>query len=287
MSVVFKGDETRAYRDPAAFFFDGTCYLFYTYSIRKNGFMYNHIAVSESKDTVHWSSPKVLTPTDLNLNFSSPGNVIKFGDYYYVFICSYPMPYSINEKSFANENARLFYIRTADFNSFSEPERIYPKGKDCPFGLEGRMIDPYVFSREDTYYLYFKSNGIAFSKSDNIFDWEYIGKFDGGENVCVIDYKGGYRMLHSPDDGIGLMDSEDAVNWTDKGMLNLDKKTLGISDGRLTAGFAVEYNNKGKNGWLIFFHQSKKDVYPETHGQASLACVFTNDFNEFELNYKD
>ncbi|MBO4356070.1 MAG: hypothetical protein J5850_04375 [Clostridia bacterium] len=286
MPLIFKGNEETAYRDPTAFFFNNKCYLFYTLSLKRDGYMFNHIAVSESADLIHWTNPRILTSTDRYLNYSSPGNIIGTEDGYLLCFCSYPMPETLDKMTCADGTARLFYMKTTDFVNFSSPERIYPKGRDCPFEKEGRMIDPYILHVSDMYYLYYKADGISFSSSVDLVNWNYLGRRSGGENVCVIDYKGGFRMLHSPADGIGIMDSSDSLNWVDKGMLDIDKKALGIADGRLTAGFALPHELNGGKGWLLFFHQSKKDSYPETHGSASLVCVFTEDFSRFVFDFE-
>ena len=80
--IIFEGNQTFAYRDPACFRCNGVYYLFFTVSEKDNGYMYNRIAVSQSDDLTHWSQPRMLTPKDLTLNFCSPGNIIEHrGEY--------------------------------------------------------------------------------------------------------------------------------------------------------------------------------------------------------------
>ena len=45
--VLFKGSEEIAYRDPACCFFEGKYHLFFTLSIKKEGYMYNHVAIKQ------------------------------------------------------------------------------------------------------------------------------------------------------------------------------------------------------------------------------------------------
>ncbi len=33
--------------------------------------------------------------------------------------------------------------------------------------------------------------------------------------------------------------------------------------------------------YIVFFHGSRADSYPETHGAASLAYAYTNDFEQY------
>ena len=48
----------------------------------------------------------------------------------------------------------------------------------------------------------------------------------------------------------------------------------------LIAAFAMKAPNDFKYKYIIFFHGSV-DVFPETHGNATLASAFTNDFKKF------
>jgi len=77
--LLFCGDEHTAYRDPAILYHDGTFFLFFTLTeIEPDGRIYKYTATSKSADLVHWSNPKKLTIKDQNLDFSSPGNIIRF-----------------------------------------------------------------------------------------------------------------------------------------------------------------------------------------------------------------
>ncbi len=193
--VLFQGNDVFAYRDPTCTFFRGKYYLFFTLSEKENGYMYNRVAMSSSEDLFHWSTPKFLTKKDRNLNFCSPGNVICQGDDYVLCITSYPMPQPFAEYPFANETARIYTMRTKDFETFSEPQMLLPKG-DTPAEELGRMIDPYIIQKEDFYYLFYKQNGASFSRSKDLQHWEYLGHANVGENVCVLQFSGEYLMLH-------------------------------------------------------------------------------------------
>src|SRR4051812_41216447 len=68
--VLFRGDATTAYRDPAAIYHDGWCRQFFTLvRIEPDGKVFSYIAWSKSQDLVHWSEPKIFSPRDQRLNF--------------------------------------------------------------------------------------------------------------------------------------------------------------------------------------------------------------------------
>ncbi len=49
-----------------------------------------------------------------------------------------------------------------------------------------------------------------------------------------------------------------------------------------TAAFAMENPDKASPyKYIVFFHGSRSDSYPETHGSATLAYYYTNDFQSY------
>ena len=280
MPVIFKGDEKIAYRDPACYYYNGEYHLFFTFSEKENGYMYNRVGHSRSSDLRVFSEPELITVKDYAWNYCSPGNVVKYGDEYLICVTSYPMKMPYSERSSADETARLFFIKTKDFKSFSSPERIYPKGRENT--NEGRKIDPFVFEKaEDEFLLFFKQNGVSVSKSANLRDWIFIGSADGGENACVIEDNGKYILIHSPENGIGIKESDDLITWKDIGVHILEQESWEWARGRLTAAFAMRPKTECEYKYIVFFHGSRADSSPETHGAASLAFAYTNDFNTY------
>lgn len=279
MPIIFSGDEKIAYRDPACYFCDGRYHLFFTLSEKENGYMYNRVAHSVSTDLQSFTEPEIITEKDLSKNYCSPGNVLRYADEYYICVTSYPMPFPYAERSCADDSARLFFIKTKDFVTFSEPFRIYPKGKDCKD--EGRMIDPFVFERDGKYMLYFKQNGVSVSRSDDLENWEFIGRTDGGENACVISDGDRYVLIHSPENGIGIKESYDLETWVDVGTYTLGQEDWDFARGRLTAAFAMRTENGFEYKYAVFFHGSRQNSYPETHGEASLALAYTDDLKNY------
>ena len=238
MSVIFKGNERFAYRDPTCYYYNGKYHLFFTVSEKEDGYMYNRVGHSVSEDLVTFSDPELITVKDRAQNYCSPGNIIKLGDEYLICVTSYPMLIPYSERSYADDTARLFFIRTKDFKSFSEPERIYPKGREV--ADEGRMIDPFVFEKGGEYLLFFKQNGVSLSRSKNLQDWSFVGSIEGGENTCVIEDDGRYILIHSPRNGIGIKESYDLETWKDIGVYTLDQDKWEFASGRLTAAFAMK-----------------------------------------------
>ena len=57
----------------------------------------------------------------------------------------------------------------------------------------------------------------------------------------------------------------------------LDHPRCPWAEGRLTAGFLMQAPS---GTYLLFFHDSR-NVFPETHGNASLAMVSTDDLSVF------
>lgn len=278
--ILFEGNDRFAYRDPACFYKDGTYYLFFTACEKENGFMCSQVAMSQSQDLAHWSNPRMITPRNINLNFCSPGNVVEHNGEYVLCFCSYPMPFLYAQQYYADETARLFTMRTKDFQTFSEPELLRAKG-DVPREDMGRMIDPFILPFKDEFYLFFKQNGVSLSRSKDLVHWQYMGHAQAGENACVIPYQGQYLLIHSPENGIAFSVSHDLQNWTELSLTTLNQANWPWAAGRITAGFVMEAPSETGYRYLLFFHGSR-DVFPETHGNASVALAFTNDLITFD-----
>ena len=279
MPVIFQGNEKIAYRDPACFYYEGKYHLFFTVSEKENGYMYNRVGHATSVDLQSFTEPEIITVKDFTKNFCSPGNVIRRGKEYYISITSYPMPFPYEKQGCADDSARLFFIKTEDFVSFSEPFRVYPNGRECKD--EGRMIDPFVFECGGEYILYFKQNGVSVSRSSDLENWEFAYRMDGGENVCVLADGDRYILIHSPKNGIGIKESYDLKTWSDVGTYTLGLEHAEFAGGRITAAFAMPAETECEYKYIVFFHGSRADSHPETHGAASLALAYTNDFVDY------
>ena len=146
------------------------------------------------------------------------------------------------------------------------------------------MIDPFVFEKaKGEFLLFFKQNGVSVSRSTNLCDWDFIGHTDGGENACVIENDGRYLLIHSPQNGIGIKESYDLKAWKDVGVYTLEQKQWEWASGRLTAAFAMRAKTACSYQYIVFFHGSRANSTPETHGAASLAIAYTNDFVSYHF----
>jgi len=208
--------------------------------------------------------------------------VIPVGNRYLLCVSSYPLPKPFAEQCYADETARLYWMETEDFITFSKPEKLFPKGDGED---EGRMIDPFLFTDKDDpsrYLLLFKQKGISLSESYDLEHWSYLGRADGGENACILEENGAYLLLHSPHNGIGVKTTLDLLHWEDRGTVLPPETNEDWAKGRLTAAFAMKNEDPSvPYRYLVFFHGSRADTSPETHGNASLALYYTNDFQSY------
>ena len=78
--ILLRGDARTAYRDPAVLYHDGVFYLFCTkVALEENNEVFSYTVQCCSKDLKQWTEPEIITPRDQNLNYSSPGNVVRYG----------------------------------------------------------------------------------------------------------------------------------------------------------------------------------------------------------------
>jgi len=88
--IVLDGDSNTAYRDATAIYHDGVFRLYATIVTHESEeIFYWRIGVAESRDLFNWTEPRSLTPKDRTLNFSSPGNVIRFDDEWVLCLQTY------------------------------------------------------------------------------------------------------------------------------------------------------------------------------------------------------
>ncbi|QHV97357.1 glycoside hydrolase family protein [Spirosoma endbachense] len=262
--VLFQGDDHTAYRDPAVLYYNNTIYLFFTLvRIEDSGKVYSYTAMSQSKDLRRWSRIQILTPRDQRLDYSSPGNIIRYNNEWVLCLQTYPRPdYTVQQMPrFGSGDARLFTIRSRDLRYWSQPELLRVKGPTVSEHDMGRMIDPYLLADKDEpgkWWCFYKQNGVSMSYSYNLHDWTYFGHTDSGENACVLVENNEYVLIHSPKNGIAIKRSTDLRTWKDWGNLI----TLGQADwpwakGRLTAGTVLNMKNEPLFGkYVMFFHGS-------------------------------
>lgn len=285
--IIFRGDATTAYRDPAAIYANGWFYLYFTETqVEETGEVFLYTAWSKSQDLIRWTPPKIFTPRDQTLNYSSPGNVIRCGDEWVLCLQTYPRP---NRGRYGNDQSRVWVMRSKDLETWGPAELLRVKGPDVPPLEMGRMIDPFLVQDKDVpgrWWCFYKQNGISLSWSDDLKNWHPQGHIPAGENPCVVADGGEYVLFHSPSNGIGVKRSQDLKTWRNADPLVLGQKTWPWAQGRLTAAFVLDLRREPKVGKaLLFFHGSD---YPETDPRggfdnfASLGMAWSNDLQSWD-----
>jgi hypothetical protein len=279
--IIFRGDSVTAYRDPAVLYHNHCFHLFFTVCRFEAGVAYWYLGYSQSYDLLNWEDPSLLTPRDRKLNFSSPGNIVKFGEEWVLCLQTYPTP---ENEFYGTADSRIWLMRSRDLTSWSEPELMRVKGPGIPSSAMGRMIDPFLLADKDMagkWWCFYKQNGVSLSWSLDLVNWTYAGSYDSGENVCVLVDDSEYVLFHSPRNGIGVKRSPDLANWRESGpLITLGQNHWPWAQGRLTAGVVIDLRHlKGIGRYLMFFHGSDEEglkVHP-AHGRASLGLAWSYD----------
>ena len=268
--LIFKQTKEYSYRDPAAYIENGIIYLFFTLVENTSERQYFYVAMSQSKDFVNWSKPEILTEKDNLKNYSSPGNVIKFNNDYYLCLQTYPRK---DGQIYGNENSRIFTMKSKDLLNWEKPVLLKVKG-DMPEKEMGRMIDPYLLDDGDKSICFFKQNGVSFSTSEDLVNWQFQGFADCGENVCLLKEKDEYLIFNSPKNGINIMSTKDFKSFKNIRTLYLNQENKTWAKDRITAGFVIDASSISPYKYAMFYHGDNEDAY--LFG-ASLAVAFSDD----------
>jgi hypothetical protein len=285
--VLFRGNATTAYRDPAAIYHHGWLYLYFTLVVTESdGKAYSYVAWSRSKDLRSWSAPQKITPRDKHLDYGSPGDLLRVGDEWILCLQTYPRP---NGEKYGNRDARIWIMKSSDLQTWQTPELIRVKGPNISIADMGRMIDPFLLADKDQkkkWWCFYKQNGISLSSSENLEDWVPFGHTDAGENPCVIVDQDEYVLFHSPPNGIGVKRSSDLREWRDEGLLLLGQTEWAWAQGRLTAGFVLDMRKDARVGKaLLFFHGSdyaEADPRGGFDTYASIGIAWSDDLQHWE-----
>jgi hypothetical protein len=291
--ILIEGDAMRAYRDPAVLYHEGVFHLFCTLvETDPDKRIYSYTVQSSSKDLKSWTQPRVITPKGQDLNYSSPGNVIRFQDEWILCLQTYPRPgYTRGGKvTWADDNARVFIMRSRDLENWSDPELLYVKGPDVPREKMGRMIDPYLLQDKDDptkWWCFFKQRGVSYSWSHDLRNWNFKGHAQSGENVCVLVDEDEYVMFHSPKNGVGIMRSQDLKHWThDEGLITLGQKDWTWAETRLTAGAVLDLREQeGFGKYVMFFHAGgpgKRKTQNNVDAHCSIGVAWSADLKEWD-----
>ena len=283
--AILRGNEEIAYRDPCGHYHDGLFRLWHTEVLGRSGSStFSVTAVTESRDLITWSEPRILTPKDWKLNYSSPGNVIRFGEWWVLCLQTHPTA----EGGSGDATSRVFTMGSTGLETWSEPRLIRVKGPQVPREQMGRMIDPYLIEDKDEpgiWWCFYKQNGASRSWSKVLKTWHYTGRMDAGENVCLLVVDDEYVMFHSPANGVGIKRSPNLQNGTDHGVLTLGQKERPWERGRLTAAHVLDLRSEPAVGkFVMLFHGSTRAGYElqNTHGHSSLGLVWSDDLEHWE-----
>ena len=286
--IILKGGSRTAHRDPAVIYEQGVFYLYCSYVLtEEDDKIYWYTALSKSQDLRRWTPPRILTPKDQDLNYSSPGNVVRFGDEWILCLQTYPIPgYRRGDPlRFGNQNARVFIMRSHDLENWSEPELLHVKGPDVSREAIGHMIDPYLIEDKDEpgkWWCFYKQKGVSYSWSRDLTRWTFAGHTDCGENVCVLVDDNEYTVFHSPANGIGVKRSADLTRWRDVGQpITLGQQEWIWAENRLTAGFVLDARHTpGVGKFLMFFHgmgPGKVRTTENVNAYCSLGIAWSDD----------
>lgn len=284
--VLFKGDEKTAYRDPAVLFHNDQFFLFFTLVKTINEEIYSFTATSKSFDLINWSPINILTPRDQNLNFSSPGNVVRYKGKWLLCLQSYPRPdyISSDKVRYGSNDSRVFIMESKDLENWSPPKLLKVKGPSISKDKMGRMIDPYLIEDKDEkgkWWCFYKQNGVSMSYTYDFLNWTFYGNTNSGENVCVLNDGGEYVMFHSPSNGIGIKRSTNLKDWQSFGsQITLGQKHWRWAKGRITAGAVVDLREiKGIERYVMFFHGSgpNKESEGDFDKNSSLGIAWSED----------
>ena len=125
--ILFRGNATTAYRDPAVVYHDGWFRLFFTLvQIESDQQVFLYTAWSKSRDLATWTAPVIFTPRDQRLNFSSPGNLVQHNGDWILCLQTYPRP---NGERHGNQDSRIWTMRSKTAQrSFELPDTSFPRG---------------------------------------------------------------------------------------------------------------------------------------------------------------
>ena len=289
--IIFKGDDSIAYRDPAVLYENNRFYLFFTLVKTEEGKIFSYTAMSDSKDLKHWNPVKVITPKDQSLDYCSPGNIVRYKGEWVMCLQSYPRPdYSANQPPrYGNGDCRLFLMRSKNLVNWSVPGIIKVKGPDVKIADMGRMIDPYLLEDKDVkgkWWCFYKQNGVSMSFSYDLVNWSYFGHTESGENVTVLIENNDYILIHSPSNGIAIKRSPDLKNWKDWGkLITLGQSEWEWAKGRITAGTVINLKGNKKLGkYVMFFHGSgpKTEQEGDFDRNASIGIAWSDDLVNWE-----
>ena len=121
---------------------DGVFRLFFTLvETETDGTVFMYTACSKSTDLQTWTPPQKFTPRNQSLDFSSPGDIVRYDNEWVLCLQTYPRP---DGEKFGNVDSRIWTMRSKDLEHWGPAELLQVKGPNVPRGDMGRMIDSYI-----------------------------------------------------------------------------------------------------------------------------------------------
>ena len=273
-------------RDPALALVDGVFRCFHTAVEYWLGSFMLFVDVTESHNLIEWSEPMRLTQDELN--FSSPGNVLRVGDTWRMCVQSYPLP---STAPHAGNDARLWLLESTDLIEWSAPKPIVAAGCRAAWAKTPRQIDPYLVEHDGRYWCFYKTDGcLGLLVSDDMVHWAEASPDrpvlaatdtpDGStvENPCVVHNGKEFVLFFAPcrgGRGIGVARSEDLLTWRDVRYLDFPS-TAAWAKGGPTAPMVLDLRDKCGR-WLMAYHGERKPP----HGGA-LGLAWSEDMEHWE-----
>lgn len=273
-----------AVRDPATFFHNGVFHCFHTAVEEGAKAPRLFVDVTQSPDLVNWSPPRRLTQSDLN--FSSPGNILRVDDTWVLCVQSYPVRPG---ESYGSDESRLWLMTSRDLEDWEEPYLLQPEGCRAEWSRSRRQIDPYLVEHDGQFWCFYKTDGkLGLLVSPDLREWREASPQhpvlsdaqtpDGAtvENPCVMRDGDEFVLFFAPcrtGRGIGTARSSDLINWRD--VLYLDFPALSWASGGPTAAMVLETRN-ALGRWTMFFHGDRE----APHG-AALGLAWSDDLTHW------
>ncbi|RYX86491.1 hypothetical protein EON83_02130 [bacterium] len=276
MNPILDREPLASLRDPAAIFHEGLYYCFHTAVETMPDNFALYVDVSHSRDLVNWSSPTRLT--ERGLNFSSPGNIIRFNGRWVMCLQSYP---TIPGHPYGSDESRLWLMESHDLLHWSEPRLLQPAGCQANWCNSRRQIDPYLVEHDGNFYCFYKSEGkLGLFVSPDLTNWSEASPDapvlcpqqtpDGSttENPCVIHDGTEFMLFFSPcrkGRGVGVARSTDLIHWRD--VRYLDFPHLSWAPGGPTAAMVLDTRPQ-LGHWTMFFHGDRSGPHGAAIGIA-------------------
>ena len=267
-----------ALRDPAVVLQEGIFFCFHS-AVEYDQDTYRlYVDVTTSPDLVHWSTPRRLTQP--GLNFSSPGNVFRWGAGWRMCLQSYPMGPG---ERYGSEASRLWWMDSPDLHTWDEPVLIQPQGAQVTWSNSARQIDPYMIQHDGRWGCFYKNQGcLGLLVSEDFVTWREASPQrpvlsgqdtpDGAtvENPCVIwdEERGQFVLFFAPcrtGRGIGRAVSDDLLHWRE--VRYLPFPALPWAAGGPTAAFVLDARAT-TGAWLMFFHGDREGPHSAALGMA-------------------